>query len=186
MRTVQARVARTEWEGIREAVSDLLGTRFQPEREVASLAVGTRLRDRGVSVDLATGRVRGPGTGTVRDLTATEAQVLSLFVARPGRVLSREAVTRALHGDDPDIDSTGRCVDVHLCNIRQKLGPLREALVGVPRAGWKWTGPSATQAPPSVPDRARAQLRAVTQSLAENSSSSPALRPASPSVSRCR
>ena len=186
VRTAQARIARTEWEGMREAVSDLLGIRFQPEREVAGLAVSTRLLDRGVSVDLATGRVRGSGAGTRCDLTATEARVLSLLVARPGRVLSREGVTRALHGDDPNIDSTGRCVDVHLSNIRQKLGPLRAALVVVPRAGWKWTGPSATPAPRSMPDRAPAQLRAVTQSLVANSSSSPGMRPASQSASRCR
>jgi len=55
------------------------------------------------------------------DLTRKEFDLLAYLVARPGRVLSRTQLLEAVWGYPDDIDS--RTVDVHIAQLRRKLGP---------------------------------------------------------------
>jgi DNA-binding response OmpR family regulator len=59
--------------------------------------------------------------GTPLDLTPFEFRILQALMARPGRVLSRDELIDAIHGnDDPGIFD--RTIDVHLGRLRRKLG----------------------------------------------------------------
>ncbi|MGH2380235.1 MAG: response regulator transcription factor [Candidatus Limnocylindria bacterium] len=59
--------------------------------------------------------------GRELDLTPFEFRILRWLMLRPGRVLSRDELIDALHGDgDPGIYD--RTIDVHLGRLRRKLG----------------------------------------------------------------
>lgn len=57
------------------------------------------------------------GASTV-DLTGTEFQILATLVERPGRVFSRDQLIRRVYGENTLL--SGRTVDSHIRNIRQK------------------------------------------------------------------
>jgi two-component system OmpR family response regulator len=57
--------------------------------------------------------------GVLVDLTDGEFAVLRVFIERPRRVLSREALIEAARG--PDSDSFGRAIDVQVSRLRRKL-----------------------------------------------------------------
>jgi DNA-binding response OmpR family regulator len=57
---------------------------------------------------------------TTFDLTRKEFDLLAYLVARPGRVLSRTQLLEAVWGYPDDVDS--RTVDVHIAQLRRKLG----------------------------------------------------------------
>lgn len=59
--------------------------------------------------------------GTPLDLTATELQLLELFVRHPGRVLSRDEISNALHGRD--WSPYDRTIDGHVARLRRKIEP---------------------------------------------------------------
>ena len=159
-RTCAARVARAERDAMCEAFSDLVGVRFQPRREAPRPAIGTRVVARGVSLDLATGRVRIGREA--KDLRVRESQILSLLVAHPGCVLTREGAIRSIHGDDPRVDTASRLVDMHIGSLRRELGPLGGAIATVPGSGWAWDGPPATLVR-TVGERARLRTTPQTQ-----------------------
>ena len=177
-RGCQATFAKLEWEAMREAVSDRLGVRFQPDTEVVLPATRAHVVGQRVSVDLGTGRVSGAGEG-VR-LTGREVQVLSLLVARPRRLLSREAMARSIYADDPRFGADSRVVDVHLVKIRKKLGPLSRNIVTVPWVGYEWTGAPADRPTPVQPQPGSTCLRSIEQSVAPRSSSVMALESRQP------
>ena len=58
--------------------------------------------------------------GTRLDLTNTEFRLLKLMVSKPGRVFSRSAILDHLWGNDKIVIE--RSVDVHIKNLREKLG----------------------------------------------------------------
>lgn len=53
-------------------------------------------------------------------LTPSEFQILRTMAARPGRVFTRDELLDRLRGDDADI--VDRAIDVHMVNLRRKLG----------------------------------------------------------------
>jgi DNA-binding response OmpR family regulator len=59
--------------------------------------------------------------GTTLDLTPFEFRILQALMARPGRVLTRDELIDAIHGDD-DPGIFDRTIDVHLGRLRRKLG----------------------------------------------------------------
>jgi len=58
--------------------------------------------------------------GKTIDLTRKEFDLLAYLVARPGRVLNRTQLLEAVWGYPDDVDS--RTVDVHIAQLRRKLG----------------------------------------------------------------
>ncbi|MEI4263144.1 MAG: phosphate regulon transcriptional regulator PhoB [Roseovarius sp.] len=81
-------------------------------------AVGSRLEYEDIVLDGETHRVtRG---GTAIKLGPTEFRLLSTFMEKPGRVLSREQLLDRVWGRDIHVDS--RTVDVHVGRLRKALG----------------------------------------------------------------
>jgi DNA-binding response OmpR family regulator len=70
-------------------------------------------------VDFDRGEVRRGGTRA--DVTALEFRLLSTFIRRRGRVLSRQQLIDATWG--PDTSITDRVVDTHVLNLRKKIEP---------------------------------------------------------------
>jgi len=72
------------------------------------------------------------------DLTAHELRLLVALAEMPGRVLSRAQLARVLVGD---YVITERTIDTHLCNLRRKLGPLRDWIETVRGVGYRISVP---------------------------------------------
>lgn len=69
------------------------------------------------------------------DLTANEFSILELFMRNTGRVFSRDAIIRNLHGDGYPV--TDRAVDVAILNLRRKLGGKSDLIETVRGVGYR-------------------------------------------------
>ncbi len=70
------------------------------------------------------------------ELTHTEYELLLLFVRNPKQVFSREQLINRIWGYT--FEGTSRTVDVHVKNLRQKLGNEGEYIVTLIRSGYKF------------------------------------------------
>ncbi len=73
------------------------------------------------AVELNRGRHRVTVAGEQVDLTATEFDLLAHLMARPGRVFTRDQLLSAVWGYAAAAGT--RTVDVHVAQVRAKLGP---------------------------------------------------------------
>ncbi len=64
--------------------------------------------------------------GNEINLTKTEFEILKLFMEYPGKIFSRDNIIDSVRGDDVYV--IDRTVDVHVMNLRKKLGPYKEAI----------------------------------------------------------
>jgi DNA-binding response OmpR family regulator len=85
--------------------------RAEPASEAPVSAGDVRLDPKSREVDNGGSRV---------DLTRMEFDLLAYLVSRPGRVFSRAQLLEAVWGYPDDVDS--RTVDVHIAQLRRKLG----------------------------------------------------------------
>ena len=76
------------------------------------------------------------GTATL-GLTPHEFDLLALFLGRPDRVFSRQDLLDQVWTQSADVSD--RTVDVHVKNLRAKLGPAGSALVTVWGQGYRWS-----------------------------------------------
>ncbi|CAJ1791873.1 Transcriptional regulatory protein CpxR [Aeromonas salmonicida] len=67
--------------------------------------------------------------GEPLELTATEFNLLELLLRAPERVVSKDELS--LHGLGRPREPYDRSVDVHICNIRQKLQALAGEVIGI-------------------------------------------------------
>ncbi len=91
------------------------------------------LEHRGISLDLE--RHRCSASGRDVRLTAKEFRLLATLMRRPGHVLSREQLLENAWGSD--ITVTLRTIDTHLKRLREKLGPVGEAIETVRGVGYR-------------------------------------------------
>jgi DNA-binding response OmpR family regulator len=80
--------------------------------------------------------------GRAGRLTPTEARILVVLVSGAGSVLDRE---RLLHAATRGTSETTRTIDVHVANLRRKLGddPAAPwAIETIPDAGYRWIAPA--------------------------------------------
>lgn len=68
-------------------------------------------------------------------LTKTEFSILRILAGHPGWVFSREKLLTLLWGDDKDV--IDRTIDVHIKNLREKLGPAGALIHNVRGVGYK-------------------------------------------------
>jgi len=68
-------------------------------------------------------------------LTSSEFRILHLLASRPGRVYSRDEILDHLWGNEKAV--IDRTVDVHIKNLREKLGKSGECIVNVRGIGYK-------------------------------------------------
>ena len=80
----------------------------------------------GWSIDLNEQRLTDPEHQAVT-LSSAEFDLLSAFVRRPGRLLSREYLLSATHG--PDADVFDRVIDVTVSRLRHKLSRVNKQTV---------------------------------------------------------
>jgi DNA-binding response OmpR family regulator len=88
----------------------------RPRTPVASTLQTRSIGDIGIDVDARVVTVAGEPV----ELTRTEFDILSALSERPGGVLSREALLRRIWG--PNWFGDAHVVDVHVSNLRRKLG----------------------------------------------------------------
>ena len=69
------------------------------------------------------------------DLTSTEFKILQLLASRKGRVFTREQILDFLWGDEKAV--VDRTVDVHIRNLREKLGPAAALIRNIRGVGYK-------------------------------------------------
>jgi DNA-binding response OmpR family regulator len=69
------------------------------------------------------------------DLTATEFKILQLLASRKGRVFSRDQILDHLWGTEKAV--IDRTVDVHIRNLREKLGAAAALVKNIRGVGYK-------------------------------------------------
>jgi len=74
--------------------------------------------------------------GKLLELTAAEFRILELLVSQPDRVFSRDQIIEHAWGYDKPV--TDRTIDVHVHNLREKLGPLSNRLCSIRGIGYKF------------------------------------------------
>ena len=78
---------------------------------------------------------RSRSAGTKVDLTATEFKILQLLASRKGRVFSRDQILDHLWGSEKAV--IDRTIDVHIRNLREKLGPAASLIKNIRGVGYK-------------------------------------------------
>ena len=71
------------------------------------------------------------------DLTANEFSILEMFLRNPGKVFTRDAIIKNLHGEGYPV--TDRAVDVSIVNLRKKLAEKSRLIETVRGVGYKMT-----------------------------------------------
>lgn len=69
------------------------------------------------------------------ELTTTEFKLLQILAEKPGRVFSREQLLNRLWGNDKLV--IDRTIDVHIKNLREKLGPAGSLIKNIRAVGYK-------------------------------------------------
>jgi two-component system phosphate regulon response regulator PhoB/two-component system alkaline phosphatase synthesis response regulator PhoP len=73
--------------------------------------------------------------GARTDLTATEFKILQLLASRKGRVFSRDQILDFLWGQEKAV--IDRTIDVHIRNLREKLGGAGSLIKNIRGVGYK-------------------------------------------------
>src|SRR3990172_8232260 len=64
--------------------------------------------------------------GSGVDLTKTEFEILRLLLANPGKIFTRDNIIDSIKGQDVYV--IDRTIDVHVMNLRKKLGPYKNVI----------------------------------------------------------
>lgn len=76
--------------------------------------------------------------GKEMELTVKEFDLLRILLEAHGRVLDREKLLEKVWGLDRSIEIETRTVDVHVGQLRKKLGPAAKNLVTLKGVGYRW------------------------------------------------
>jgi two-component system OmpR family response regulator len=90
----------------------------------------------GITVDVAAKRVRVDDRAV--DLTPREWALLELFLAHPGRVLSKDQIADSLFSFDEQLSSNA--IEVHVSRLRTKIEPAGKHIRTVRGFGYLWEG----------------------------------------------
>jgi DNA-binding response OmpR family regulator len=129
--------------GLELGADDYVTKPFSVKELVARIHAVLRRPERG---DVARRIVVGPlvvdldkfevtAGGVKVDLTATEFKILQLLASRQGRVFTRDQILDFLWGQEKAV--IDRTIDVHIRNLREKLGPAASLIKNIRGAGYK-------------------------------------------------
>lgn len=100
----------------------------QPAENGQALRIGTDL-------EIFPGAFETRVSGRKVDLTATEFKLLHILASAPGRVFSRDQILDRLWGSEKTV--VDRTIDVHVKNLREKLGPAGRHIKAFRGVGYK-------------------------------------------------
>ena len=100
------------------------------EEELQSIVLGS------LSIDLITHSATLNGNALL--LTADEFKTLVLLASNPGRVFTRNQIIRAVKGDNYPV--TARAIDMHIVNLRRKLGDWADHIETIRGVGYRVAG----------------------------------------------
>ncbi|MGZ5514333.1 MAG: winged helix-turn-helix domain-containing protein, partial [Candidatus Aminicenantales bacterium] len=115
------------------SVKELIARVHAVLRRPAAGAAGPRIAVGTLVIDLDKHEVTVSGTRI--ELTATEFKILTLLVSRKGRVFSRDQILDHLWGSEKAV--IDRTVDVHIRNLREKLGSAASLIKNIRGTGYK-------------------------------------------------
>jgi DNA-binding response OmpR family regulator len=119
--------------GLEIGADDYLPKPFNPRELIARIRAILRRASRGTSATspLVVGDIRlDPAAreawlnGAPLNLTGVEFTLLEMLLLNAGRIVTREHLTESVLGRK--LGSFDRVIDVHVSNVRKKLGPTRE------------------------------------------------------------
>lgn len=67
-------------------------------------------------------------------VTKTELNILALFMENPGKIFSRDNIINSVRGHDVFV--VDRTIDVHIMNLRKKLGPYKNIITTFSGVGY--------------------------------------------------
>lgn len=112
-----------------------LAARIKAVLRRSSVPEAGRLVTVGEDLALDPERFEARWKGSLLDLTSTEFRILHLLAAKKGRVLTREQILDELWGHEKIV--LDRTVDVHIKNLRDKLGPAASVVKNIRGVGYK-------------------------------------------------
>jgi DNA-binding winged helix-turn-helix (wHTH) protein len=168
LRRTQADRARGAFEILRVEAEHRLGGSVEIESSPESIPRG-RMRYGSLVIEMDFEVVVQQGRRV--DLGPTEFRILAGLASNRGRIVTREALTQIVFGDDPAVDVQSRRLDVHMHNLRAKLGPLVsiETVYGI---GWRVPAEPAGRLQEG-PGAALRRRREARHDWAQNSTASP-------------
>ena len=132
--------------GLELGADDYVTKPFSPRVLVARIRAVLRRRKRAPAgenevlriheVVIDPGRHEVLAEGKKVELTHTEFRLLHLLARRPGWVFTRYQIVDAVRGEDYPV--TDRSVDVHIVNLRKKLGACGECVETVRDVGYRF------------------------------------------------
>jgi DNA-binding response OmpR family regulator len=145
--------------GLDLGADDYVVKPFSPRELMARVRALLRRRGKAQASDepvlVADGLELDPNTVTARldktplDLTPFEFRILQALMRRPSRVMTRDELIDAIHGDD-DPGIFDRTIDVHLGRLRRKLGDdaAQPRFIGTVRTvGYRFVAPVERRQP---------------------------------------